>query len=284
MLKVVLTFTLIGMNVHSYAQEKISPRVDLAYYQVGDDLPYVTVRVRKRVERRFIPMAGIPVAIYFNDESADHKMGSPVTDLKGEGRVILPEAMRTAWNDSLEFEFFAAIEASDTTEEADESILIKRARIRVLTDEPEGHKVFKVVLEEKSDDGWLPVEGTDLKVFVKRYFGRLAFGEDVNISDEEGQAEVEFNEELPGDKDGMITLGGMVEDNDDYGTLIAYKSVKWGTPLKDDNSFMGRTLWATRDKTPWWLLIFPNLIILGVWGVIVYLFFQIGRLRKLAKR
>ena len=283
-LKVVWTVILMSMIVYSNAQdEKIAPRIDLTYYQSGDEAPYVTVRVRKRVERRYEPIAGIPVDVYFNQESDDARMGSSLTNQKGEGKVALPGTLRAAWNNLQEFEFMAVVSSSDTIEESFENIVIKRARLHVLADEVEESRTIRVILEEKTEDGWIPVEGADVKVFVKRDFGRLTVGDDFYVSDEDGAVEAEFAEEYPGDKEGMLTLGGMIEDHEDYGNVVAYTAMKWGVPLQNDNSFMGRSLWATRDKTPWWLLIFPNLIILSVWGVIVYLVLQIVRIKKLSK-
>ena len=62
--------------------------------------------------------------------------------------------------------------------------------------------------------------------------------------------------------------------NEAYGSLVSTKTAKWGQPRVPDNSFAKRTLWATRDKTPLWLLIFPNLIIVTVWGIIFYLVYS----------
>ena len=61
------------------------------------------------------------------------------------------------------------------------------------------------------------------------------------------------------------------------------KTVKWGLPTEVDNSFYKRTLWAARDKTPYWLLITPNVIIITVWGFIIYLLYLVQLIRKLGK-
>src|SRR3970040_137011 len=116
-LKVVWTVILMSMIVYSNAQdEKIAPRIDLTYYQSGDEAPYVTVRVRERVERRYEPIAGVPV---------DARMGSSLTNQKGEGKVALPGTLRAAWNNLQEFEFIAVVSSSDTIEESFKSIAIK---------------------------------------------------------------------------------------------------------------------------------------------------------------
>jgi hypothetical protein len=273
---------LMGFAFQASAQEsKVDPRIDLTYYQVDNELPYVKVLVRKRVERRFYPLINIPLDIYFNDEDDESKMGSIVTNAKGEGKVTLPEALREAWNALSEFEVLAVLASSDTINEATESIFIKRARLQLETEDVKG-RVITAKVEEKTDDEWLPVADAEVKVFVYRHFGKLPVGDDFYTSDEEGLIEAGFAEELPGDKDGMILLGGMLEEHEEFGTIVTHIPVKWGVPLKDAETFNKRTLWSTRDKTPWWLLIFPNLIIAGIWGVIVYLVWSIIKIKKLA--
>ena len=86
---------------------------------------------------------------------------------------------------------------------------------------------------------------------------------------------------------GNIDIGAKIDDHEMYGSLVSTKAAKWGVPLNPDNSFAKtfakRTLWATRDKTPIWLLVFPNLIIVSVWGIIFFLIYQITRIIKLGK-
>lgn len=271
-----------GFAFQASAQEnKIDPRIDLTYYQVDNELPYVKVLVRKRVERRFYPLINIPLDIYFNDEDDESKMGSLVTNAKGEGKVTLPESLRAAWNALSEFEVYAVLASSDTLNGATESIFIKRARLQLEAEDGSDRKITAKV-EEKTDDEWLPVADAEVKVFVHRHFGKLPVGDDFYTTDEEGWIEVEFAEELPGDQEGIILLGGMLEDHEDYGTIVTHIPVKWGVPLEDAEAFNKRTLWSTRNRTPWWLLIFPNLIIAGIWGVIGYLVWSIIKIKRLA--
>ena len=97
----------------------------------------------------------------------------------------------------------------------------------------------------------------------------------------------EFGFDLPGDAQGDITIGAKIDEHEVYGSLMSTKAAKWGVPLDSDTSFAKsfakRTLWSTRDKTPIWLLVFPNLIIVSVWGIIFYLIYQIFRIIKLGK-
>jgi hypothetical protein len=280
-LLIVLTAILFG-SLETFAQGKITLRVDVAYFQEGEELPYVTVRIRQKIDKKFEPIENLEVQVYFNEESEEAVIGHIKTNNKGEGKVVLPEALKKIWNDLDQFEIIAIVRESETIEETTESIFIKRCRLVLEPTETEDERLVKVVIEEKADDAWMPVSDAEVKVFIKRHFGRLTVGDDFYMTDEEGTVETDFKDEIPGDENGVIFIGAMIEDNDEYGNVITYKAVTWGTPLivAKEN---GRALWATRDKAPWWLLVFPNLIIAGVWGVIIYLIVQVYKIKKLGK-
>jgi hypothetical protein len=62
------------------------------------------------------------------------------------------------------------------------------------------------------------------------------------------------------------------------------KEAQWGTIVSEsDDSFGGRSLWAARDKAPIWLLVFPNLIIISIWGTMIYLVMLIFKIKKIGK-
>ena len=48
-------------------------------------------------------------------------------------------------------------------------------------------------------------------------------------------------------------------------------------------SFDQRKLWATKFRTPLWLLFMAYSIVIGVWGTIIYLVLQIIRIKRIGK-
>jgi len=261
--------------------EEIEPRVDVSYFRTGDDLPYLKIVVRKRVERRYFPMKGMIVHAYFNEEKPERAMGTITTNDRGEGIIEMPTSAMEEWHKLHAFDFIATVDATDSSLAVDETLSIQKARIRMTTTDD---KTIKAVIEHSDEEGWNPVEEIELKLFVKRQFGRLPITEDPLTSDADGSIEAESTDEVPGDAQGLLTVGCWLEDHDEFGNIIAYTTTKWGTPTVDDNSaFEQRTLWSTRDKTPLWLLIFPNLIIAGIWGIIFFLIYQIIKIKRISK-
>ena len=276
----VLLFLLSGRSQLIAQDQKIAPRIDISYEVTTNEAPMARVNLRKRIERRFYPMPSVRVDLYFNDISEDHHIGEVITDQRGQAFSTFPKTILERWDTLHEFTLYAEMTETDSTEEASESITLRKARLIISTDNESGNLVAAKA-EESTGDGWQPIEGLELKFFVSRQFGKLPISDDYAMTDVDGIAQIDYAMDLPGDKDGIIKIAGIVEDSEDFGSLFAYTNVAWGKPLVVDSSgFAGRTLWSSRDKTPIWLLVFPNLIILGVWGTILYLLILISRIKN----
>jgi hypothetical protein len=109
--------------------------------------------------------------------------------------------------------------------------------------------------------------------------------EETYTTDSTGSVTVELKKDsLPGDEKGNIVLVAKVEDNDQYGNLFVEKTVPWGIVLKAEKNFFDqRTLWTTRFRTPLWLLLIAYSISAAVWGVLIYLIWQLIRIKRLSK-
>ena len=129
-----------------------------------------------------------------------------------------------------------------------------------------------------------PAKDVDVKFYAKRMFSLLPLGKAVT-TDEQGMASINFPTTLPGNKEGMVTIIAKVEDNDTYGSLEAKDSVKWGKVVSfEEGDFANRSLSASRDKAPMYLIIASNSIIIGIWGTLVFVTFQLFRIKRARKK
>jgi hypothetical protein len=53
-------------------------------------------------------------------------------------------------------------------------------------------------------------------------------------------------------------------------------------PVVKTSLIDGRHLWSTALKAPIWLIVIFNLIIIGIWGLIIYILIGLSRLKKVA--
>jgi len=246
--------------------------LDLRYFMPASRLPYVTVQAKTKIEKRFQPVPGIACDVYL--DSVPQLLGKVVTDANGQASVRLPSAMQNNWNAAATHTFIAV--SNETTAE----LTVTKARIVI--DTLEG-RMIKVSVATLSNDEWTPAAGIELKLGVRRLGGQLPISdEETYTTDSTGEVQAEFKrEKLPGDAAGNIFLVATVEDNDQVGNLSAELKLPWGVPAVVHERFNERSLWATRNKAPGWLLFMAGTVITIVWGTILVLVWQIVKIRRL---
>ena len=124
------------------------------------------------------------------------------------------------------------------------------------------------------------LKDADIAFFVKRYFGNLPIGN--ATTDENGKAKITFPEDIAGDSTGNAEVIVKFSDTDTYGNTEIYKIVSWANPVHYKNPLDERHMWGNRASAPIWLLITYFSIVLGVWAVILWVIFQITRIKKAA--
>ncbi|NBU53720.1 MAG: CBS domain-containing protein [Alphaproteobacteria bacterium] len=144
-------------------------------------------------------------------------------------------------------------------------------------------KIITAKLLTMVDSIWKPMAGVEMVLAVKRLDGNLNISETATYTtDTAGLVTGEFKRDsLPGDTKGNLVLVANIIDNDVYGNIIAETSVPWGKPLVYTTNYNHRSLFARRGHSPIWLELLAYGIIILVWGVIIYLGFQIRNIIKL---
>ncbi|MDX5443598.1 MAG: hypothetical protein LPJ89_07435 [Hymenobacteraceae bacterium] len=278
-----------GISLSAVAQDEEKPEVNLnlRYFLQNNKLPYLTVETNTKVGRVFEPVKGMKVKVYIDEAEPGNLLADVVTDEKGKAVVTIPPSKKEVWKASNMHTFIGVAAETKKFAEITSEIEITKARLAIATDTADGVKSVKVLLEELNDeDTWTPVEEVDIRVGIQRLNTVLPVNPDgPYTTDEEGIALAEFTRDsLPGDEKGNLLLVARVDDNDTYGTMTLEATVPWGAVVKYPNTFSERSLFATRDKAPYWLLFLSGLIFFTVWGTIVYLVVLLIRIRNLGKK
>ncbi len=287
---IILLMLLFGTSVETInAQDSAAASPTLLsvnYFLPANHVPYLEVTAKKKVGRKFEPVQNISVNIYFNEAEQKNLLGEVITDTIGKGRIGLPPSFKNTWDSLDEFKFLAQSDSTAGQEPLNADITIKKAILTVDTTSVDGARTVIGELKEKNGNTWVPVKDIDMNLSIKRMLGNLSVGDEVTYtSDSTGISSAEFKRDsIPGDEKGNITLVAKVDDNDTYGTLVTEKTVNWGRAIQPPKDFFAqRTLWSTRSETPIWLLLTVFSIIAGVWGTIIYLVFQILKIKKLGR-
>ncbi|OQP64221.1 hypothetical protein A3860_19785 [Niastella vici] len=250
------------------------------YFNNNNQVQYLKVNTKAKIDGKFKPVAGIPVSFYISADAPANLLGKAVSDRNGEAVLFIPPAAKDAWNRSSKQSFFVVSAATGLYKSTSSDLDITKSKIKI--DTIAGKKII-ATLQELRDSVWVPVKGADIKVAIKRLNADLNVNETpAYTTDSLGTVAADFQRDsLPGDARGNITLIAKVEDNDAYGNITAELTVPWGVPGIYASDFNRRTLFARRGLAPVWLEITSFSIFFVVWIVLLYLIVQIWKLKKL---
>ena len=263
----------------SFAQKakKDKIRLKAEYVKIMNAEIYFDIKATAKVDNQNIDVSNIDLTIYNNIGDDQIELGKTKTNMNGESRFILKDINAIKPDSTNIYNIEISFDGNDSFSGASKSISFKNANIEAKLITKDSINYITATLIDKSTDS--VVSDALLRVQVQRLFRPLRIGEEFNSTDETGTIIVPIEEGIPG-VDGKLTFEVVLKDSDDFGTVKALVNAPIGVPIVDESTFDERTMWSPRNKTPLFLLIFPNLIILGIWGIIIYLILNLIKLKK----
>ncbi|HNP94041.1 MAG TPA: hypothetical protein PKJ63_00385 [Cyclobacteriaceae bacterium] len=274
---------LLGVNLLSIitsveAQDKkFRARVSAQYVKITGKESSIRLSAKYRGEDGFEPATGLSFNVYkvISDDSL-FLIGTTTTNDAGKAKVILTDSDNKYSSGDTIFNYVARIENNDKFEDSETSISFSDANLTAEVLSIDSTYQIKGVLTDHSGN---PLPGQLLTVGLQRFYAPLHIGDEFYETDENGAVTVPLNEPMPA-VDGILTFEISLNESDQYGTIQTLVSAPIGIPVKDESTFDQRTMWSPPTKTPYYLLIFPNLIILGVWVPIIILVINLFRISK----
>jgi len=253
----------------------------LKYFNDNNKSHHLLVQAKSKIDGKFQQIADMPVRFYIGLEPmVENLLGKGVTNDKGEALLVIPPQAQAEWLKSPIQNFIVLSDGNAKFEEGRGDLTITKAKLKI--DTVEG-KIITASIIALIDTVWTPVASVDFVVGVKRLGGLLNVNEtQTYTSDSTGMISAEYKRDsLPGDQKGNLVLVASVIDNELYGNLTAEIEVPWGSKSVYTTNFDHRTLFARRGHSPIWLELLAYTIVLAVWSVIIYLVFQINKIKKL---
>ncbi len=258
--------------------EKNRVRVSLGYTSVMPAQAALTITAKYRAEEGIVAAPGLDFEV-FRVLEADSLVpeGSTRTNADGEAVFQLKKLQSIQPDSSGTYTYrVVSLEHPDFSEALkDVSFREALLDIRIST----ADSIPQLTANLVDAYSGVPLEAMPLKVKVQRLFRPLRIGEEFYMTDGDGSITVPVEPGIPG-LDGLITLEVVLTESDDYGSVKALVETPLGDPIKNLSTFNKRTMWSPPSKTPLLLLIVPNLLILGIWGVIVFLIFNLFKIHK----
>jgi hypothetical protein len=275
----------LGCSTATMAQDSSAKKTLMltpTYVTVNNQVQYAAVKAKTKVEKRFQPVPELTVSLYLDGSDAANLVGKVVTNAKGEAMVPIPASMQALFNAKQDHTLTASAEATKAFDATSADAAFTRSKIAL--DTADGRSLVATVTKLNDKKEWVPVKGVEMKIGVRRQASLLPVSADdaTYTTDSLGQVTAEFKRDsLASGPNGALVLAAVVEENDELGSLSVEKTVPWGKYVAPVSNFDRRTLFATRQKTPVWLLFMAYSIIIAVWGVIVYLVRGVFRIKKL---
>lgn len=261
------------------------PMLSLRYFNYNSQQQYITTQALVRIGKTVDPIKDLNIGIYLNDASDESNlMGKVKTGADGKAILLFSPDLQNKWNAAPNHSILAVTDSVPELGVLEAQTDIAKARMRLDTASGEENKQVNLLVEMLEESTWVPVTEAEVRIGVRRTGSSLLkMGEeDSYTTDSTGAVSAEFLlDSLPGDENGNLVLVAKIEDHETIGNLETDLMVPWGLPSAYQSDFGKRSLWATGDKIPYWLLGLAIGIIAGVWGTLLYLITKFFRIRSL---
>jgi hypothetical protein len=267
-----------SMNLFSQEVVKISPYIQLQYFKNTDDQRILQTTLTYSMNRMELPLAGMEIS-FFTGGDQKEKVTSVLTNDKGIARFELTRDMNLKTDMDGMWAFRSEFKGNDTVEAGISEITVKDVRLEMLLTKADSIKTITVKAFVLASGKEKPVSGEAVKLYVPRMFSLLPISE--LTLDDTGTASIEFPSDLPGDKEGNLTLIARFEENQTFGNVEKRETIMWGLPTDYSVPITHRALWT--KTAPKWMIYTLSILLTGVWGHYLFAIISLIRIRKNAK-
>jgi uncharacterized protein YxeA len=273
-----LLLPVFSVTLFSQTITKITPYIQLQYFKNNDDQRFLQTTLTYSMNRMEIPLTGMEIS-FFTGSGQNKKITTALTDNKGVARFELRNDMNLKADINGMWVFSSEFKGNDTIEAGTSKISIKDVRLEMVLTKTDSIKraIVKAFVQDNGKEK--PVTGEVVKLYVPRMFSLLLISE--LTLDNTGAASVEFPSDLPGDKEGNLTLIAKIEENQTFGNVEKRETLKWGLPTDYSVPRTHRALWT--KTAPKWMIYTLSVLLTGVWGHYLFAIISLIRIKKNAK-
>lgn len=254
-------------------------RMSLTATQLADGSIELNALLRVKADESYqaVPDARV-VFMHMTPEGDEKSLGEMTTAINGKALLNTKTSELSADAEGY-FSFIARYDGNDKIRESESDLRIHPAKLVAEAVEEDSTYLIRLQATADSPDGPVPIVEATVSVYVKRMFNSLKVGE--GATDEAGNVEIEFPNNLPGDEKANLMITAMIEESDEYGNLAVSISKPWGYAVKRGEKELPRALWSPHP--PAWMVVTFFILMVTVWGnymIIVYKLFRI-RFKKI---
>ena len=267
--------TLFCVNVFSQEETIISPDIKMQYFKNTDNMRILKTTLTYSANSMELPLPGMEVSFYSGKDKKVLIANIP-TDNKGVATLELNEDFSIKKGKDGILNFSTEFKGNDTFEAATSEIDIKDVTLEMALTLEDTIRTVTVKAFTSYYGIDTPLSGEAVNIYVPRMFSLLTLGE--LTLDDSGTASVEFPLDLPGDKEGNLTLIAKLADNTTYGNVEKQETLKWGLPTNYSVPSTHRALWT--KTAPIWMIYTLSVLLIGVWGHYLFAFISLIRIKR----
>jgi len=256
------------------SQETITPSMQFQYFKNNDDQRLLKATLTYTLKRKDFPLVGQEIVFYAgSNKSILAKISTNeqgVANLTLANDYILPLEKDGMWLLSSEFA------GKDSIEAASSELSIKDFHLEMSLDLVDSVKTVSLNAYTIEDGKIIPMAGEPINIFVTRTFSLLPITD--GTFGDNGTLSVEFPSDIPGDKDGNITIVAKLDEHPTYGNVEKRSSSTWGELSRYQEPTTHRALWT--KGAPTWMIIALTIMLAGVWGHYAYAIICLIRIKK----
>jgi len=254
--------------------KKQKARLSVEYHKIMGNEAFLSINAKFKGEDGYEPATGLNLYVYREvEEDSVFLEGEITTDMEGNA-IFNIKALNKEDVELASHKYFVKIENDKKFKDISKTLKFLDSNISAKIVEKDSIYSISANLSDENGD---PIEGQKLEVRVQRLFAPLTIGK-ASKTDDKGNILISIEDPLPG-IDGVLTFE-VVLDNRKYGVVKYIFDAPIGKQITDLSTFDDRTMWSPPNKTPLFLWIFPNIVILGIWLVIALLIRNLFKIYK----
>lgn len=272
---ILLFVTMILFALPGSAQEssRVAPSLDFTYLKRSDGSKLLQAKVYLFQNRKTYLVVNQQVLFSAGGDSITRA----TTDGEGNAYLLIQPGAKLKENPDGTVTFRADYPGKDTLDAANAEITVKDLGMVMHLEVIDSVRTVHVKLFETGKKGdTIPVAGQTVNIYVHRMLSLQKIGEET--TDDNGELNLEFPRDLPGEADGSVTVVARVEENEMFGNVESAQVKDWGIPVDHSVVVTTRALWT--QIAPWWMIITLTILLTGVWGHYVYVIVQLVMIKK----
>jgi hypothetical protein len=231
------------------------------------------LRVKAKESYEVVPNAKVSF-INVTPEGDEKHLGEMYTGMNGKAIFKVKAADMSPDADGY-LSFLARYDGDDKIKSSETDLRIHPALLTAEAVEEDSTYIIKLHASADSPEGPVPIPEAAVSVYVRRMFSSLKVAE--GATDEEGNVEIEFPNDLPGDQEANLDITAMIEESEEYGNLAVSLTKKWGYAVMPGSKELPRALWSPHP--PAWMVVTFFILMVMVWGNYVIIIFKLFRIR-----